>query len=185
MNAQHNDTKTEQMLLYLVTRLQDCPSFGSVLLNKVFYYSDHINYLKRGKTISGLSYVKQEFGPTPAPKEFMPLRERMISAGSVEMHEVETFGGRIQKRLVPKKDYQLGHFTSEEVSLMDEVIKQCRTFNASEISDNSHNELAWQLAGPLEPLPSFTYLLTKSELNQDDLIWAEDRAAKHKLVRNY
>jgi len=185
MNAQLNDTKAEQMVLYISTRLQKCPSFGSIMLNKALYYADHICFLKTGKTISGFNYVRQQFGPTPAPSEFMPIRQRMIDNGSVIEQTEEGFGGKYKSKLFPKKDYQLGHFSSVEREILDKVISEMETFTAEGISDNSHKEIAWQLAHNMESLPHFTYLLTKAELNQDDLRWATDKIAAHRLVRNY
>lgn len=168
--------KDEELLLYVTSKLKDCPNFGSILLNKILYYIDNIHYLKHGKPISSFSYVKQEMGPTPAPAIFMPLRERLIKAGKLEMEEIERFG-KIQKRLVAKKEYDISLFTSLEIELIDMVIDDCKDFTASKISDISHKELAWQLAKPFETLPFNTYLLTQSEIEEDDINWATDRIA--------
>lgn len=182
-SIESTDPKTEQLLLYVAYKLQDCPSFGSVLLNKALYYIDNISYLKNGGPISSFTYVKQERGPTPNPKAFIPLRERLIQEGKAQMVEVEKFG-KIQKRLIPAKDAAVDRFTPEEIKLIDEIILDCRTYNATQISELSHNEISWQLAQNLEELPFNTFLLTKATLEEDDIVWAKDRIRERNIMRN-
>src|ERR1017187_104669 len=90
--------KAENLILHVCREMENCPEFGAIVLAKVLYYVDHAHYLKYGKKLTGFSYVKQKFGPTPNPAEFLPIRQRLISSKRLEETRVECFG-KIQKRL--------------------------------------------------------------------------------------
>lgn len=174
MDALNNEIKNEQMLLYIANKLRDCSGFGSIMLNKVLFYSDATCYLKTGRSISGFEYIKQKRGHTPSPKTFIPLREKMVKSGAVEIVNIEKFG-KIQKRIVAKKQPQLLAFSQEEIAIMDEICNSAMPLNATQISNYSHHELGWQLAEDFETIPKFTYLLTNSEINEDDIAWAKNK----------
>lgn len=44
---------------------------------------------------------------------------------------------------------------------------------------------SWNLPELFEKLLLSMIVQNKAELNEDDIAWATDRAAKHKLVRNH
>lgn len=165
--------KNEDLLLYIISKLEDCPNNGAVLLNKILYYIDSIHYLKYGRPVSSFAYIKQENGPTPAPADFMPLRERLIKDGHIEMQEKEHLG-YIQKKLTAKKQFDISYFGADELALIDMVIEDCKPFTASKISHYSHQEMAWKLASKFEELPLYTFLLSQSEIEEDDVKWARE-----------
>jgi hypothetical protein len=174
--------KTSQLILYVCRKMADGPEFGSTVLNKVLFYADHTFYVQQGKTITGLTYVKQESGPTPSPKQFSPLRERMINEGALKIKE-SSYLGKIQKRPVALATPDLEKFSGKEVATIDEVIEVFKGVNAATASEISHSELGWQVAGMMEEIPPFAYLLSEAELTEDDIkrakeYIAEDRAAK-------
>lgn len=173
--------KNEELLLYVTSKLKDCPNFGSVLLNKVLYYIDNIHYLKHGTPVSSFSYIKQELGPTPDPHVFLLVREKMIKEGKLCVENVEKYG-KIQKRLVAMKNPRIEMFSPSEIELIDMVIGDCRDFTASQISNFSHREMAWKLATLFEELPLFTYLLTQSEITEDDITWGRDKISSFRTV---
>lgn len=167
-----NTEKARQTILYICHKTANNGSFGNVLLNKALYYADHISYLKTGETITGFSYVKQAQGPTPAPYQYCPLRDQMLADCSIKEHQTERFG-YIHKHMAAKIAPDMNVFSAAEISLIDEVIEELSCFSASEVSGRSHDLLAWQIADMMEDLPPFAYLLTQSDLTQDDLTWGE------------
>jgi len=174
-----NEKKAEQAILYICNRMSDCPGFGSVMLNKVLYYADHTHFLKSGKTITGFGYIKQQFGPTPKPSEFLPIKERLKSEKKLEEKHVEVFG-RFQKRpvaLTPKDD---SGFTSSEVADLEEIISAFSGATGTMVSELSHAHLAWKMAELMEELPHYTYLLTEAQLEEKDLKWGRSQIASHK-----
>src|ERR1019366_6506284 len=113
--------KAENLILQICSQMEDCPEFGAIILNKVLYYIDHAHYLRYGKKLTGFSYIKQKFGPTPKPAEFLPIRERLNNGNRLEEMEVKYFG-RIQKRLRATSEADLSLFSQDQVALVGEVI---------------------------------------------------------------
>jgi hypothetical protein len=165
--------KTKQLILYICQRMEDGPEFGSTVLNKVLYYVDHVHYLRNGQTITGMTYVKQQAGPTPAPREFLPLRQEMIDKGWISIKERE-YLGRLQKRPVAKTSPDLSVFKPWEVAVIDKIIDVFKGINAITASEISHSELGWQLAETMEEIPPYTYLLSEGELTEEDIAWAKE-----------
>lgn len=163
--------KAENLILHICREMENCPEFGAIVLNKVLYFVDHANYLKYGKKLTGFSYVKQKLGPTPKPSEFLPIRERLISSNRLEEKPVEYFG-RIQKRFRAIEAPDLSPFSQEEVALIGSIINSLTGVSGKTVSDLTHEELSWKLAGQMEELPDYAFLLSEAQLGQTDLDWA-------------
>jgi hypothetical protein len=170
-------TKTKELIIYIAVRLAKKPNYGATLLNKVLYFVDNIAYMKTGKPISEFKYIKQTFGPTPEPFWFLSIKDSLIDSGAIEVVESESFG-RVQKRLVPKREAQVDLFSVDEIVIIDEVIADVGNLNASEISDLSHQFPAWKVAADKEELPLFTFLLSSSTPNQSDIDWAKQELSR-------
>lgn len=172
------NAKTRELLLYVADRLKDVPNYGATLLNKVLYFIDHTNYLVNKRPISNLNYVKQDFGPTPMPSQFLPLKKSLID--SDEMAEIKSdFFGLVQKKCLPKRKANIDHFDKDEIILIDRVIAVVATHNASSISEISHRFLAWKLAENMEELPLHTFLLTSKAPSENDIAWAKSEIKKY------
>lgn len=168
--------KTRELILYVTEKLKDEPTYGATLLNKALYFIDNISYLNSGKPISELRYIKQEHGPTPRPKDFLPLREDMVAEGELREEKMDFFG-RVQKKYIPQRTSNTEFFSKEEVMLIDNVLSKICKANATDISEFTHTFLAWQLAEHMEELPYFTFLLTSTEPAPADIEWANTQIA--------
>jgi hypothetical protein len=175
-----DEKKAKQAILYICNRMSNCPGFGSIMLNKVLYYADHTHFLKNGKTITGFGYIKQKFGPTPKPAEFLTIKENLKSERKLGEKQVEVFG-HFQKRPVALVPHDVSCFSSSEVADLDEIISAFSGATGTMVSDLSHSSLAWKLADLMEELPHFTYLLTESQLEEKDLKWGRSQIEAHKL----
>lgn len=177
-----DEKKAKQVILYVCNRMANSPGFCSTMLNKVLYYADHTHYLKRGKTITGFGYIKQRFGPTPKPAEFLSIRESLRDEGKLGEEQVSFFG-KIQKRpvsKVPEDKLDVTCFSATEISDMEEIITAFSSANGTMVSNLSHDELAWKLAGLMEELPHYTYLLTEAQLEEKDLQWGKGQVELHR-----
>jgi uncharacterized phage-associated protein len=170
--------------MYVANRMCTSPHYGSVVLNKLLYYIDNTSFVVNGHPISDFVYVKQDHGPTPSPRQFVPLKNQLIEEGHLHVVENQRFG-KTQKRLQPtipaSEPYS---FSAEEIVLIDEVIGQYCNFTAKEIEDISHEEISWKVAATFEELPYNTYLLTEAEIDHVDIQWAKDRIRDHKVLHN-
>ena len=176
-----NEKKAEQAILYICNRMESYPGFGSVMLNKVLYYADHTHFLKSGKTITGFGYIKQKFGPTPKPAEFLQIRDRLKAEKKLDEKQVEVFG-RFQKKPVALTPKDISGFTAPELSDLDEIITAFSGATGTMVSELSHSHLAWKMADLMEDLPHFTYLLTEAQLDEKDLKWGRSQIATHKAA---
>jgi|SRR5208282_442869 len=177
-----DEKKAKQAILYICNRMSSSPGFCSTMLNKVLYYADHIHYLKRGKTITGFGYIKQRFGPTPKPAEFLRIRESLWREKKLGEESVEFFG-KIQKRPVVRRvdlANDVSCFSGEEVSDLEEVINAFSGATGKMVSNLSHEELAWKLADLMEDLPHHTCLLSEAQLEENDLKWGRVQIEAHK-----
>ena len=163
--------KTIELVVYIASKLNDKPNYGSTLLGKALYFIDSVNYLKTGKPITELTYIKQEKGPTPNPNKFLSIRDALVANGDLEKIEMDYFG-RTQQKFIAKREPNINVFTKEEIFLIDGVLESICDHNATEISELSHLFLAWNIAENKEELPFHSFLLDIEDPTDKDLEWA-------------
>lgn len=169
-----SSSKTKELIIYVAGKLAQEKTYGATLLAKALYFIDNINYLQTGSPISDLKYVKQEFGPTPEPSQFLSLRDDLVRTGAMEI-EIGEYFGRPQKRLLPKRTSELKYFQGTEIALIDNVLHNIRDLNASEASELTHKFPAWEVANNKEALPLYTFLISCKEPSQEDIDWAHSK----------
>lgn len=170
-SSQQVSTKTIELVIYIAYKLKEKLNYGSVLLGKSLWLIDSMNYLKTGKPITDFTYIKQNQGPTPHPAKFLSLRDELIVKGELEKKDTE-FYGRKQKKYVATRPPDTTIFTADEIFLIDDVLEKIGNMNATEISELSHKFISWNVAGDMEELPFYTFLLTKAEPTEADHEWA-------------
>lgn len=154
---------------YICSR-QAASNLGKVKLHKVLYFADMLHFLRDGRPLTGVDYIKQQFGPT-ARHLGWALRE-LVSRGKLLVTEREFFG-------FPKADFTVLEAPSEdalsqdEKGLLDEVSDFVCLRNAKEISELSHNA-AWDSVDFGEVIPYYTaFALVPCEVTDSDVEWAE------------
>lgn len=157
---EYDADKLRELVLHISRQSEGDPCFGAVKLNKILFYADFLAYRRFGQPITGAEYQKLEHGP--APRQLKPLHERMKREGTIAVRKAE-FGGYTQHRTLALREPILGKFTSEEIALVDSVIKQFWGQNASDVSDYSHRFIGWQLANVGETIPYSLALLTRRD----------------------
>jgi len=175
--------KTEELIIYIASRLHDRPNYGSTLLGKSLCLIDSMNYLIKGKPISDLEYIKQERGPTPDPSGFLSIRDKLETKGELQKVETDYFG-RTQIRYIAKREPFIDVFEKEELVLINDVIESIGDTNATDISDYTHTFIAWIFANNKERLPFYTFLLTNKEPDLKDYKWAEKTIQRYEKNAN-
>src|SRR5437762_10146808 len=89
-----DDEKLRELILLIVSRSEDDPTFGSVKLNKLLFYCDFSAYLTYGKPITGQEYFSLKQGP--APRQMKPI-DRMEEERELAFQRTDYFG-RIQNK---------------------------------------------------------------------------------------
>lgn len=173
------DKKTEELILYICSKLEDEKTFGATVLNKILFYIDASAFVETGKQISRFTYIKQGFGITPNPKEFLPIKDSLIRSERLKEKHVQFFG-REQRRPVALAEPDVKLFTSDEIAKIDTIIEALRDANASIVSSISHDVLAYKVANPKEEIPISSYLLTAEYPSEDDIDWARKKIKERK-----
>jgi len=157
--------RLRELILYISQKCADDPTFGATKLNKLLFYSDFFSYFRFGEPIAGLEYQKLPNGP--APKQLVPVRQRMLANGDVRMQKTSFFDKQ-QHRCIPMRDPDLGKFTGRDIALLDDLIKQLWGKTATEVSEVSHQR-AWRVAKDRESIPYQAVFLSDDELTDADL----------------
>lgn len=177
---EENETRFRELILYISQRCADDPTFGSVKLNKILFFSDFRTYAEFGKPITGFVYQKLPNGP--APKRLLPVRNSMIKKGDLGLQEVRR-GGRVQKRTVNLRAPNLDVFTPQQISLVDMVIDELWGKEAWAVSDLSHGMMSWVVANDREEIPYETVFLSSEPLTEIDIERGREVAKEHGLLK--
>jgi hypothetical protein len=142
--------KLEELILFIASRSEQDPLFGSVKLNKLLFYADFLAYVKLGKAITEQEYMRLPKGP--APRVMLPTLKDMEAKKTLARKERD-FYGRTQKVPVALREANLEKFTADEIAVVTEVINTLKSKNAKGISTLSHKFDGWKLAGDRETIP--------------------------------
>jgi hypothetical protein len=151
-----DDEKLRELIIYLASLSQNDPNFGAVKLNKLLFYADFLAYQKFGSAITGQEY--QALLQGPAPRRLRPVMERMKRAG--DLRQERRRSGRFEQiRPVPIRTADLSKFSGPEVDLISGVVQRFWNLNATQISNESHFFLGWQLGIQGETIPYSVILI--------------------------
>jgi hypothetical protein len=146
----YDERKLAELILYISQAAESKPKFGATHLNKVLCFADFISYENTGKAITGAVYQCLQGGP--APRRLLPVVAELQAKGHIEVEMVPYLNGH-QKRLIPRRDPDLGAFDGTQIALVDRLIEELSEMSAGEVSDLSHTLPGWRLAGYKEDIP--------------------------------
>lgn len=136
-----NPEKLREVLLYVLNKVGAKPNVGETVLYKLLYFIDFDYYEKTGKSITGLTYIRNHFGPTPA-KTFTSVVKAMEKAGVLEVVETKYFN-HTQKKYLPVITPRLDNISGDEVGHIDDVLARLSNKTANELTDYSHRDMPW------------------------------------------
>ncbi len=146
---QQNVEKFKQVLLYVLSKVGSRPNVGETVLYKLLYFIDFDYYELYEEQLMGACYIKNHHGPTPI--QFKKIVDQMIDAGEIEKIKSKYYKFE-QRKYLPIKDADLSVLTGRELALIDEVLERLSSKNAADISQYSHNDVPWLVAGDNEPI---------------------------------
>lgn len=174
VEIERQEEKLGELLLYIAKRCSGDAAFGATKLNKILFFSEFEAYRDLGSAITGVPYQNLELGP--APRRLLPVQTRLIDSGFARLDHIPTPTG-MQKRLVPLREPNLGSFSDHELELVDRVIERLRSRNASQASQDSHEEVGWLATSTGETIPYHMALLSRPAPTVDDEKFIERLAA--------
>jgi antitoxin SocA-like protein len=171
-----NSTKFNELIVYIARRLGPEAALGRVKLAKLLMASDFGAYERFGRPITGATYEKWEQGHLP--RELM-LADRDLEAQGAISVGVEDYFGKKLKRVTARRDPDMSEFTEDELAVIEIAIQQFGHETATRLSELSHLEVGWRLAGWKEVIPFRTVFLGKGGVSEADLRRGEELASLH------
>jgi transcriptional regulator with XRE-family HTH domain len=150
LHPEANPAKLREVLLYILEKVGAKPNVGETVLYKLLYFIDFDYYEKYGQSITGLTYVRNHFGPTPA-HTFKEVVEGLQQQGELEVIETKFFSNN-QRKYLPTKNACLDLLNAKELNHINEELERLSDKNAAELSDLSHKDTPWRVAkagGPI------------------------------------
>ncbi len=136
---QKNVEKFKEVLLYILNKVGSKPNIGETVIYKLLYFIDFDFYEKYEEQLIGATYIKNRFGPTPI--EFKKIADRM------EGKEIErirsTYFAHPQTKYLPLRKPDLSELKATEIQVIDDVLCRLSDWNATQISEYSHNDIPW------------------------------------------
>ena len=121
---------------------------------KLLWYSDALSFKRCGHAISGMAYRALPMGAVPV------AYESIIDLSTIHYEEVEMGEGTGYKFL-PSEEKEYPHLTSEDMEILDSVIKRFGKVPKNEIVDTMHKEDAYTETAPHDVI-QFKYAKTLS-----------------------
>ena len=166
-----DDNKLRELVLYIAVLSEGDPAFGKVKLNKLLFFADFTAYLRFGKPITGHEYQKLKDGP--APRQLLPvvpaLKTPPGNDPDVAIRE-NIFCGWKQYRPLALRLPNMDIFDYRESELAKDLVENFKGKNATEMSDQSHLFIGWQLAEIFETIPYETALVSFREPNDTEIV---------------
>lgn len=143
--------KIREVLLYVLDKIGAKPNVGETVIYKLLYFIDFDFYEKYGKSITGLTYVRNHYGPTPAAPTFTGLIEAMKSANELEVVTTPYFN-HLQKKYLPTVRPTLDQLSGQELKHIDEELERLADKSATELSEMSHKDIPWLASEDKQPI---------------------------------
>jgi hypothetical protein len=148
--TEFNRQKFKELILYLADRSGDDEGFGMTKLNKLLYFADFEAFRRLGRSITGATYQKLEWGR--AAREFLPLHEELLRDHRARVERRPR--GRFLRRVTVSAGADTSIFMAEEMEVIDSIVKQLRPYDATGSSDLSHFEsVGWNVVEIGETIP--------------------------------
>lgn len=135
-----NTRKYENAILYMLHHANN-EHLGKVKLMKLLYYLDFDHFEKYGRSVTGDSYRKLEYGPVPMRGD-MTLNQ-MAKEGLIKIITVPA-GVFCQYRYVPLQESDASVFSASEMEMLAEVACKWEHHSRSEIVSATHGEAPWR-----------------------------------------
>lgn len=171
MRQQNNLEKFKELLIYIVKNFNDNETLTETKLWKLLYFCDADFFEKHKKTISGVSYYKNNYGATPDKKVIDKTLPRVKDF--IKIEKIKKPNGKIIKIYRPQDDYKYVVLSANEI---DEARKTCEKYYRLPVSDISilaHKDPPY-LGAKIKERIDFNFVNYRE--NKDEEIESEDKS---------
>lgn len=144
-----NVEKFKQTLLYILNKVGSKPNVGQTALYKLLYFIDFDYYEKFEEQLIGAIYIKNTYGPTPI--SFAKIVRDMQRDRKIVEVKSEHFGYD-QTKYIPAVEADVSILSGRELKHIDDEIQRLAHMSAKELSELSHIDTPWKVAGEKEIL---------------------------------
>mgnify|MGYP000901081334 CR=1 FL=1 len=131
--------RVENLISYIASKVDN---LYKTSLNKYLWYIDFENFKENVRSITGLRYVKQQYGPVIENKGY----EKIIDLLDDKFYKEETedvYSNSTKVKIISKNNYDISIYTEDEIEVINYVIERFKNLSCSQISDESHKEKGW------------------------------------------
>lgn len=142
--------KLREVLLYVLSKVGGKPNVGETVLYKLLYFIDMDYYEKHGRSITGLTYIHNTYGPSPV-KDFRAVVDDMCKHNELDIVETKFFNNTLKKYLSQARP-EFRELSASEIKHIDAELVRLSDKNAKELSDLSHKDTPWIATKPNKPI---------------------------------
>jgi uncharacterized phage-associated protein len=148
----YNKEKFKNAVLYLAKNAGS--DVGKKKLAKLLYFIDFTLYEIREKSLTGMDYAKQNYGPMPEPKVFYNAlgelqRRKVINIKKPDESPLE--------KIIPQKDKNpdMSVFDKEERQILEQTAEKYRLENAGNLEKLAQSEPPYKMVEYGEKIPYY------------------------------
>jgi len=146
---QTNIEKFKEVFLYILEKVGSKANVGETVLYKLLYFIDFDYYEKFEEQLTGATYIKNHYGPTPV--DFKVVVDQMIASDEIEKINSKFFN-HLQRKYLPHRKPDLSVLNAQELEHIDNVLAKLSDKTATELSDYSHGDVPWKIHKPGEKI---------------------------------
>lgn len=138
--------KLREVLLYVLAAIGARPTFGESVLYKILYFIDFTYYEKFDRSITGINYIRNSYGPTPT-LAFIDIVKQMQAKSELEIVTTKHFNNT-QKKYLPIVAPDLHSIDATELKHIDKILEWHGDKSAAELFDLLIMDVSWNATKP-------------------------------------
>jgi uncharacterized phage-associated protein len=146
----YNKEKFKNAVLYLAKNAGF--DVGKKKLAKLLYFIDFTLYELREKSLSGMDYAKQNYGPMPEPRIFYDALEQLRDDKVIDIQKSD---GGFLERIIPKKEPDMDVFDKKENEILQQTAEKYRLENAGNLERIAQSEPPYKMVEYGEKIPYY------------------------------
>jgi len=144
----YNKKKLKNAVLYIAK--YGGSDVGKKKLAKILYFIDFTLYELRKESMTGMSYVKMDFGPMPEPKVFYSALDQLSEDKVIEIKKPNSYKlERILSKSVPDMEV----FDKKEKEIIQQMVEKYRLESAGNLERLAQSEAPYKMVKYSEKIP--------------------------------
>lgn len=147
---EYNEEKFENVVLFIAKN--GGIHIGKKKLAKLLYFIDFTLYEIREESLTGMNYVKGDFGPMPEPKLFYGGLESLVNEDSIDIEDSEWAKGVLQE-IIAKTEPNMKVFDEKEKKIIKQKVEEYRNDGGGVLEKKAQDEPPYKMVKYDEEIP--------------------------------